>query len=246
MAGARNTSSPRSACDAASSSSAPRQPSSPALPPGRKWSAPPAGRDLKPPVAPRAGGELHQPVAVLVQHPELQRAVALGRKLAGEHASVSEPDAAAQSRGRALARSRIAGGGGCGHLILPAQVWARRAPVPAPPVEATDASGSRGRSPRPAVGRPRARRACRRRASRPRRVSSTCQSPSAVSRTTSSCRAPVGVAVAPSGFSHRGPSFAVDLAGAASGRRPPRTAPRPRAARRPARRTARAAARRAR
>jgi len=37
-----------------------------------------AGADLQPAVAPGAGGQLYQPGAVLVQHPELQRSVWLG------------------------------------------------------------------------------------------------------------------------------------------------------------------------
>ena len=57
---------------------------------------PAAGRDLQPAIAPPAGGELDESTALLMQHAELERAVAFRRERAGERTPVSEPDAAAQ------------------------------------------------------------------------------------------------------------------------------------------------------
>ena len=90
-----------------------------------------AGRDLQTPVAAGAGGELHQPARLLVQDAELQRAVALRLKRPGEHASVSEPHAAAQRLAPDVRAVPGGGGGACGHRILLAQVWDRAAQVPA-------------------------------------------------------------------------------------------------------------------
>ena len=89
-----------------------------------------AGGDVKPAVAPAARCQLDQPAGVLVKHSELQRPVPHGRELAGEHPSVSEPDPAAQPFGLAACAIRWAGGGGCGHHVLRAQIW--RWPARAP------------------------------------------------------------------------------------------------------------------
>ena len=91
----------------------------------------PAGGDLQPAVAPGAGGELHQPVGVLVQHPELQRAVALRARARPAKTRPSASRTRQRSPSRcALGAVRCGSGGGCGHRILPAQVWARRPSVP--------------------------------------------------------------------------------------------------------------------
>jgi hypothetical protein len=92
-----------------------------------------AGGDLQASVAAGARGELDQPAGVLVQDAELQGAVALWTERPGEDASVSEPDAAAQCLARGAGAVPGGGGGGCGHRILLAQVWARRPPVPPRP-----------------------------------------------------------------------------------------------------------------
>ena len=131
-AGATNTSSPRVGVPPGEREQR-RQPVLPAgAAAGQEVVGAAAGRDLQAPVAAGAGGELDQPGRLLVQDAELQRAVALRLKRAGEDASVSEPHAAAQRLapgGRAVPGG---GGGGCGHRILLAQVWDRAAAGPGP------------------------------------------------------------------------------------------------------------------
>ena len=97
---------------------------------GQEVVGPAAGRDVQATVAPLAGGELHQPGGVLVQDPELERPVALRGEPPGEDPAVSEPHAAAQFLARALGAVVAWSGGGCGHRILPAQIWARPPSVP--------------------------------------------------------------------------------------------------------------------
>ena len=85
---------------------------------GQEVVAPLARGDPQVAVAARAGGELDEPVARRVQHPELQRAVALGRQRAGEQAPVGEPYPAAQrvrGGGSGARRARARGGDGRRH-----------------------------------------------------------------------------------------------------------------------------------
>lgn len=93
----------------------------------------PARRDPKPPVAPHPGGQFDQPFGLLVKQPHLQRPVALGRELTGEDAPVRQPDATAQPIAPVAGALRNAGGGRCGHLLLPVQVWPRPACAPVTP-----------------------------------------------------------------------------------------------------------------
>ena len=131
-AGATNTSSPRSACRAASVEQRLQPVISAGLPAGQEVIGAPAGGDLKPAVAPGAGGDLDQPVGVLVQH-----ARAAGRGGApGASAPAKTRPSASRTRQRNPSRARVGavpdgGGGGCGHRLLPAQVWARRPSRPA-------------------------------------------------------------------------------------------------------------------
>ena len=71
------------------------KPLSPARASGQEVVGAPAGGDLEPSVAARTRRELNQPARLVVQDAELQGAVALWRKRAGEDAAVSEPQAAA-------------------------------------------------------------------------------------------------------------------------------------------------------
>ena len=56
-----------------------------------------------------------------------------GASCTGEDAPVRQPDATAQPIAPVAGALRNAGGGGCGHLLLPAQVWPRPACAPVTP-----------------------------------------------------------------------------------------------------------------
>ena len=151
----------------------------------------PAGRDLQPPVAPGARGDLDQPAGPLVQDAELQCAVALRTECPGEDASVSEPDAAASVSRAVLARCRAgaAVAAGIGSSLLRYGLACRRSrpglvSADGGQVVAGDRLGLR--APVLVAASASTMRAVSLVTSR----SSTCQSPSAVSRTTSLWRAP--------------------------------------------------------
>ena len=108
-AGATNTSSPRAACRSASSSSSLEPARLTGSAAGEEVIGASACGDVQPALAPAPCCQLDQAGGVLVQHPELQRPVAFGREIAGEHAPVSEPDPAAQPFALACLRDPVGG-----------------------------------------------------------------------------------------------------------------------------------------